>query len=457
MLNYLMKIFGSLRFTVGIVAALVVIFIIGMIVPQQPMIGQEAFLRWKHGNPGLVMFLQTLSLTDIFSAPYLLVLWGLFFGNLVAVMIKRIPIIWKRSINVELPLEVLSLGSYNHSVDLEGKGLHDVSMVLPRLGYKVFREESAFCAVKNRYAPLATILFHVSFLLLLVGGVMTFYTRFRGEAAVGVGETFTGEYTKIKRPKIGSVPDVSFKVEKITPTYFNRAVPVNLEVVISSRKGQGTYSINRPYKEGSLSFVIMDIDVAPLFILQDSTGKELDSAYVKLKVLQGKEDSFTMGGYTFKTVFYPDYLADAKSGISGGGNLPEALKQLPGSLQEQGRREIVNPAFSMAVFKGDTLVAKELVRPGESIRVGDASLVFADMDYWARFYAGMEHGLFIVYAGFGLLITALSLRLLCYRRELLGVVSDGKLHLAGRAEFYPTFFADEFQKVTKALEGDPEP
>jgi hypothetical protein len=447
-----MKTFGSLKLTVGIVVSIVAIFIIGMIVPQSQMLGQEAFLRWKSESPGTVSFLENLYLTDIHASPYLLVLWGLFFVNLTVVMCGRTPLIWSRCMTTKQPAGPETLEPYRLRAAFDGKGVETAVTVLPRFGYSVTTGEGTFRAVKNRYAPLGTILFHVSFLLLLVGGLLTFYSRFRGEAAVGVGETFTGDYTKARKPRFGSVPPVAFTVEKITPTYFNREVPVNLEVVIASRKGRGVYSINRPYRDGPLSFVIMDIDVAPLFILEDPSGKEQDSAYVKLKALQGKEDSFKMGGYTFRAVFHPDYLQEAKNGGAGSANLPEALKQLQGAQQGQGTRQIINPAFSLAAYKGDKLVARELVKPGEAIRVDGARLVFADLSYWARFYAVMEHGLFVVYAGFAMMIIALSIRLLLYRRELLGVVHGGKLLLAGQSEYYPALFEDEFLRVTKALE-----
>ena len=46
------------------------------------------------------------------------------------------------------------------------------------------------------------------------------------------------------------------------------------------------------------AIVVNRIDVAPLIVLRTGSGAELDGAYVKLKVLDGAPDSFTMQGYS---------------------------------------------------------------------------------------------------------------------------------------------------------------
>ena len=56
-----------------------------------------------------------------------------------------------------------------------------------------------------------------------------------------------------------------------------------------TRQGRRVIGINHPYTEGALSFVVKDIDIAPLFIIQDSSGKEIDGAYIKLRNLGKKE------------------------------------------------------------------------------------------------------------------------------------------------------------------------
>jgi cytochrome c biogenesis protein ResB len=451
MVRPLIKLLGSLRFTVGIVISLMAVFLVGLIVPQKAMIGLETYRQWQQHSPELVGFLEALSLTDIYTAPLVLMLWGLFFINLIIVMLVRVPVIWRRCLNVDLPEDAAFFKNFPNRTRIAGRGIDEALTVLPQQGYRVFQGQGTFWAVKNRFAPFGTLVFHLSFLLLLIGGVITFYTSFRGEAAVGAGETFTGEYTKRKLPKIGMVPATSFTVEKIEPTYFNQEVPIDLKVVISSAKGRQTCGVNRPFCDGRLSFVVMDIDVAPLFVLKDAAGSDLDSAFIKLKVLQGNEDTFNMGGYTFKTRFHTDYLAVKETSSAGKAGLPEALKRAGVQTGQVQSRQIVNPAFSIAVYQGDKLLSQELVRPGGALMIGDKRLVFADLDYWVRFYAGTEHGLSTVYAGFGLMIFALIVRLLFYRRELWGMVEDGDLLVAGRSEYFTALFTDEFQKVTEAL------
>ena len=446
------KTLASLRLTILLIISLTVAFLLGLVIPQKDLFVKETFLQWKGEHPLLVSLLDRLHFTEIYTSPLILFLWGLFFINLSLVMADRIPLIWRRCWSVEPPTGSVALQNYKNYLVLEGKSLVDLAGVLKGAGYKVFPADNALVAVRNRFSPLGTILFHLSFMVLLLGGVTTFYTKFRAEADVAVGEAFSGNYTRIlKRPRIGKIPVSSFGVAEVKPTYFDRNVTVDLKVALDTVHGRKVFGINRPYRDGSLSFVINDIDMAPLFVLQDQAGKELDGAVVKLKVLGGREDSFKLSGYTFKTLFHPDYQSDRTGKQSGKAGLPQALKQFPESPEGNRDKEIVNPAFTIAVYRDNELLATGVVRPGESISFDGRRLTFSELSYWVHFYVGAERGLMIVYAGFLLMTGALVMRLWFFRREIRAVAEGETLHVAGRGEYFPTLFDDEFNKTLSVL------
>jgi len=448
----LLKTLKSLRFTIFLVISLVSVFLLGVIIPQKDLLGREMYTQWRLRNPGLVSFLEAIRFTDIYISPITITLWVLFFTNLIFIMSKRIPTIWKRCLGEGLPANIDSVRGSNHHEIIDGVNMREIKIILKKIGYKVFDKDNMFWAVKNRFSPLATILFHLSFFLLLAGGVTSFYTQFRGGVELAVGETFMGQYNWMKRPKIGDIPWTRFTVEDIRPTYYNKTLPLNLDIVLQTKDGRKVASINKPYKEGRLSFVIKDIDVAPLFIIRDKEGREIDGAYVKLRGLEGKEDHFTMAGYEFRTLFYTDYYAGTRGVHDERADMPQALKQFPGEFSGgQQPKEIIHPAFVIAVLRDGRLITTKTMRIGQYIEFDGYRLIFSDLRYWVRFYVVKEYGLIFVYTGFILMVIALIVRFLLFRRDIRGVIEKGRLYIGGRGEFYPSLFRDEFKGIIEEI------
>jgi hypothetical protein len=454
MLSRTWKGLGSLKFTILLIISLAVMFLLGLLIPQKELLGKEAYLLWRGDHPSLVSLLESLQLTDLYRSPLSLVLWGLFFLNLALVMAPRLPATWRRCFRVEIPKAPEALKGRRNYRRLEGTTIDSLGRVLKGEGYTLFHGAGSLVALKNRFSPLGTMLFHLSFVMILIGGAATVYTRFRAEADVAVGETFSGGYSKIlKRPRMGEIPFTSFTVALVKPTYFDRNVTVDLDVEIDSRHGRKSYGVNRPFRDGSLSFVINEIDIAPLFVVQDAAGRELDGAVVKLKVLKGAPDEFHLAGYRFRALFHTDYLGSGAAKAENQQGLPQALKQHDAGRSQD--REIVNPAFTLEVYRGETLVASGLVRPGESLSFDGRRVVFSAYDYWVHFYAGSERGLLLVYGGFLLMTLALVLRLGFPRKEIAAVSDGTTLHLAGRGEYYPLIFQEQLEKIITRLELDP--
>jgi hypothetical protein len=452
MMRRALRTLRSLRFTIFLLISLAAVFLLGLIIPQKSLLGKEMYMRWKAGKPALVSFFEAIGFTDIYVSPVTLALWGLFFLNLVLVMSDRIPSIWKRCVMKESGLSVASIkGGWQYRV-IEEKGIGDAMAVLEKMGYGVSSSGNSFRAVKNRFSPLATILFHLSFFLLLLGGAVSFYTKFTAETYIAEGETFTGQYSKVKKPKIGGIPRAEFTVEEVKPTYYKKSLPKDLKVTLLTKKGREVIGINNPYKEGPLSFVILNVDIAPLFVLKDKAGREVDGAFVKLNILDGGEDFFSMKDYKFRVKFYPDFASSLSDGPDMSANLPQSLKQTPVSKPAGRGKEVINPAVGITVFKDGERISAGDIRIGESVRFKGYDLVFEKYAYWVKFLVVREYGLGIVYTGFVLITAALIVRFVFFRRDIRGVLEGEKLHISGRAEYFPELFADEFGRVVDAID-----
>lgn len=433
----LLKLLKSFRLTIFIIIALVIVFSLGVVIPQERLLGKGEYLAWKMRQPYLVQILESIGLTDIYNSTFTVILWIIFFLNLFFVMGSRIPLILRKVFKGSVSQEEIFQGSASRLEDISIDNLLDT---LLKRGYRVHRWDGRFYAIKNRYSPLMTILFHMSFVVLLAGGLMTFYTSFRAYADVAEGETFTGEYRIIRGPLKGDIPGVTFTVLSVKPSYYKGIVPTGLEVKILINGKERLIEINRPYKRDGLSFLIKKIDVAPLFILKDDKGKEVDGAYVKLNVLQGARDSFEMGDYRFRVYFFTDY--DDRFSLTRRRD-ESVLQAGPLSSGPIKTLEIKKPAFEISVFKASRLLNKEIIKPGEAIRFDNKSLIFADLRYWVRFYVVGERGIIFIVTGSVLLILSLAVRFLFPRKEISGFEDVHGIYIFTRSDFFrlkPPYF-----------------
>jgi cytochrome c biogenesis protein ResB len=443
MVSRVFKTLSSLRFTLALILSLSVLFLLGLWIPQKSLLKRELYLQWKDGSPALVRVLDSISLTDIYTSPVMLLLWSLFFLNLILVMIKTVPAVAKRIARpgTDVPIPEMSAFRYGQTIRVPQQfTLESLGPALSRSRYRFYPGPRSFVAVKNRLSPLATILFHTSFFLVLLGGLATIYTRFSGTIDLAEGEVFRGasaQYNPVPRlPKMGGIPNAEFLVERIDPTV-EQNTPTGLRVTLLDRSGaRHAAEINRPYKDDETSYVIQDLGVAPLFVLYDKKGRELDGAYVKLDVLKGKQDAFFLSGLKFTAAFFSDHAV-----IEG--------------VDTSRSEELRNPVFRLHIEKNGRFAGMSTIRPGQTVAFGEYRLALKEMRYWVRLYIIKEHGLGILYAGFAVAVIALIWRLYFYRREIVGAVHEDQqgrtLQVAGKAEFYPALFEDEFQEVIQRI------
>lgn len=441
MINKLLKYLSSLRFTILLISLLGLIFAIGLWVPQQRLL-KTIYLEWQRNSPSLVAFLDALGLTTIYTSPITITLWLLFFLNLSLVLWQRWPIIKNRITLSDTKIaDPVTVGgypfrnSYTLPGDLDGE---KIIGLLRKSRYTVLGDAAGFYGVKNRRAPIAFMLFHLSFFLILLGGLISVYTEFIGYLDLAQGESFQGELGRYnespppKMPEIGSPPNASFTVKSIVPHVVHNT-PTGISVLlVDSRGTTHDVDINRPYSTEHTSFVFKHLGVSPLFVLRDASGKETGGAYIKLDVLQRKPDRFALGGFTYTATFYPDYvLEDGK----------RATRSM----------EFNNPMFFIAVEQGGKKIAEGLVPKNGALEFAGYRLEMRDMPFWVRFYVVKQRGLSILYAGFAIATIGVIWRLLFYRREIVGAVreQDGVrcLVVAGRSEYYKSLAEDEFDKL----------
>ena len=443
--NYL----RSLRFTILLICLLSLMFMIGLWVPQVGLV-KDMYLEWKRTSPNLVAFLDFFRLTTIYTSPVTVTLWSFFFLNLMLVIWQRIPVIKQR---IELTEKKIidprrSAGFPFRRGYAFPEGLQPAEFLasLRSSGYTVLERGNAFYGIKNRYSPLAFGFFHLSFFLILLGGLFSFYTTFIGYLDLAQGENFNGDLRSYNAkpipllPKFGDIPRISFTIKSIVPQVV-RNTPTGIRIELVDDKGRShEIGINTPYDEGDTSFVFKHLGVAPLFVLKDATGKEIDGAYSKLDVMLGKQDSFSLGGIVFRARFYPDYALE---------------KGVPVTRTQ----EFSNPTFILEAERGGKKIGEGTMPRNGTLNFDGYRLEMRDMPYWVRLYVIKEQGIAILYTGFAIACIAVIWRLLFYRREIIGIIlKEGNCHsleVGCRAEYYKSLAEEEFTALFEKLRLQP--
>jgi len=441
MLKKLLKYLSSVRFTIVLICLLALTFMIGLWVPQVSLV-KVMYLQWKSNSPALVSFLDALWLTSIYTSPITVTLWVLFFLNLSLVMWQRVPLVRSRtSLSTTKIVNPTTAGGYSFRNSYpvpEGIDNDAVIGFLHKNGYAVVGNGDGFYGVKNRLSPIASLLFHLSFFLILLGGLVTIYTTFIGYLDLAQGESFQGELGRYNArpipllPKVGTIPKASFTVKSIVP-HVVKNTPTGIDVELVDGAGRAhTAGINIPYIVDNTSFVFKHLGVAPLFVVKDPSGKEIDGAYSKLDVMLGRQDSFSLAGFVFRANFYPDYT-------------------LEGGVASTRTQEFKNPVFAIEVERDGKKIAKGTVPKNGAMTFAGYRLEMKEMPFWVRFYVIKERGISILYTGFAIASLALIWKLLLYRREMVGAIREegGRrlLVVACRAEYYKSLAEDEFIKL----------
>lgn len=452
------RFFKSVRLSAITIASLIVIYSLGLILPQKWMFeSREQYLQWKEINL-LNRFLDFIGFTDIYLSPLTIVLLGIFFINLLVVTLSRIPVVLKRmylfgehpAFTADTLKKVQNVKSI--PLDVHSTGMNEaVKTFFKKRKWHLIngKKGDTFAAIKNRFSPIGFLLFHLSFLLCLIGGLLITYTRFSGNMVLTEGQAFEGniqQFHRINRePKIlKKLPALALYLEKVQPFYENDVpteLAVTLQVKYQNDLQREVLKVNEPIKRGQLSIIAEDIGVSPLFVIRGPSGKELDGAYVSLNVLKGQEDYFQFEGdkrFKFYVRFFPDYVVE-------------------NGIEKTQSIELKNPAIHLTIEKKGKKIYKGTIKQGEYAKLGPYTTIsFDDIRYWVEFLVVREYGKIPLVVGFLFASIGLITRLVFYQKRLrLAIEYENNkilLYIDGRSEYFPHSFKEEMNRLVKELD-----
>lgn len=460
-LKYCYGYFRSPKVTVFLISALIVLFVGGLVIPQKRFYQSKAqFDQWHVEHPLLSGVINSLQLNEIYVAPVTLFFLGLFFLNLLVVLAHRVPFVLRRCYLADRKTATSGLEKLKDDPRAMTIMIHDGSPakeeLLAEKAARFFRkrfwsvifseERHSFVAVKNRFSPFGFLLFHVSFLFFLIGGLLIMYTRFSGNLALTEGEQFSSDikqFSVIKsEPKIfHALPGFGMRLLRVTPSYVGSVgtdLDVAMEIESSQKKFETVLKVNHPVRIGAISILPENVDFAPLFILREKGGEELQGIYFSLYVLKGGEDSFEFAGVPYKIYvrFYPDF---------------EELDGKPGTRS----LAIRNPVFHIRVEKEGKILYEGNRVPGEWAAFDNFELSCSEIRYWVDFLVVREYGEVPLSLGFLLGVAGLTLRLIFFQKTVRVHIRncDGRyaLFIGGRSESFQHSFRDELGHLGSGL------
>lgn len=388
------------------------------------------------------------------------VLYILFFVNLIICEIKWLPVIIIRCRKNKSPETLEELEGFRHQITVQSSEfkVQELEKYLKWRGYGVRSQKSEvrsqepleknsplltphfsliLHAHKGCFSPLGNLLFHVSFLFLLIGVGVSSLFRFEGSARVTEGYEFSGsipEYSVISASPLASIPKLSFYLEKISPKFWEgQLLFTELRADIKHQDGVGSAWISSPLNIDNAKVTINSISIAPMYVLKNKEGNELDTGYVNLAVfVPGSEDHFQIPRFPHRIFvsFYPDHEV-----IDG--------QIINRSMYPK------NPAYFLKIYRGKLLVFSGLVRQGEEAEFESLRLSFPEIRYWGEIRIVKDPGFVFIWTAFIFFGTGLTWRLLFYKREVAVIKKDGAVYLYGDSDYYPNLFESRLRMLAE--------
>ncbi len=489
-----------MRTALYLLALVGVATLVATVVPQEPNVpGTVADWRSGDAGPGTAVswLIDLVGGYDVYGSPAFLALLLLLFLSLTACLIPRIRA-WVRLVRRSRPPLTRSPASHDHLTELATRRPPDevhalAHDVLAGSRWRVRTEDAApagagapgpppqVAAEKGLWSREGgSLLFHVSFYVLLAAVVFGALFGFEGQRAVVEGESFAdtpvsywtygpGRWFEDGDHAGWTLALEDFEVDWVRdpgapgagqPTTFRSQVTVTradgdrLQTVIEG---------NRPLTVDGMKIHQLDWGYAPRVqvevdgeVLHDRplTAQVTDTGFFRAAVKVPSADP-DVGLDAWLVPFAPD---SEDGPIFTGAPWDDApllvVEHFRGDLQIGRTQQTINQLDTSRLESG----GGALLRLGDEVEMADGVVIrFTELDRWVGFQVSRRPQLpWLLLAG-GLLLAGLVPALYAYRRRLwvLAVRDNGRgrtlVTVAGRAFQRPQAFADEYERVTRRL------
>lgn len=298
---------------------------------------------------------------------------------------------------------------------------------------------------KGAYGFWGSIVYHLGFMIILLGVVISSSTRFTGNVLMAEGQELPlliRNMTDIGRKPAGDyeLPGNAVYLERFTADIRNERFPVEYTAYLKIAEANGNIlseniRVNQAIKYKDLAILLRNYGFAPRMVLKNGPKDMLLDAFVNLKGRRaGDPDSFSVPNkkITVNTVFYPNFARKASL-------VPEA------------------PVYGVSVMEKGKQIFKGYLRKGHTVKLKNGmTLAFPEMRYWAYFQVSRDLGLGVLFWGFVISFAGLLLRFIFHDRQISirikSVPGGTELLVSGRSRYFPVIFREELTKLTASID-----
>lgn len=449
----------SRKLAISLLLVILIFSALGTQIPQRSLLTAKDFSAWQARNPFLSRICEALGFTNLYWTWWYIALLVLLLINVAFCTASRFRQALRptslQSRSTESLRKFENFFSFYTSEKVSGT-LQTIHSLLTARRYRVFHQEiPGGCFVwaeKGRFGVWGSLLFHFSFLIILVGVLVSLGTRVKGRMAITEGQTFTErarDYLVLKRGLLSTYKHSGFqvKLEEFRVETKGKATEYFSDVTVKEDGRtitQKTIGSNNPLVYKGLTFLPDIHGFSPLLVLKDKNGTSLLEAYIIFTT------HFSKG-----KVKYEDFINVPGSDIVIEGKIyPDAIKNGQSLRSKSGIPR--NPAIDLIVYEGEQRIFTGPAMLGQTVDFDGFSLTFADLRYWSSFWVIKDEGVPIIFVGCWLGIIGLFIvTTFISKRILVRIQKEGDstaIYVAGRSRIANALFANEFLALAQQME-----
>lgn len=441
----------SMRVALVLLFMLAVASIPGSLLPQRGL-DPIRVREYLDAHPTLGPVLDSLSMFDVFAAPWFGAIYLLLFVSLAGCVIPRA---WRhaQAMRARPPaaprrLERLPFSTSRVTDDAPGAVLDRAAEALRARRFRVDVDPVAgtVSAEKGYLRESGNLVFHLSLLVLLVAVAVGSVFGFRGNVLVREGSGFANTITQYDSFTPGrwfgerALTPFSFELEEFTATFEEADGPTrgaprsfDAEVMVrdepSAEPRPVSIRSNKPLNVDGTKVFLVGHGYAPRFTVRDGDGEVVfqdsvpflpqDGAFTSTGVVKVPDASPSQLG--FQAIFLPTASVDPKLGPVSTFPAPRD----PAVFMSAWSGDLgLDDGVPQSVYKLDVAdmeqVGLKSLRPGDSWRLDDGlgSITFDGYDQFATFSVARDPGKGLALASVVVMIAGLMLSLFVRRRRL---------------------------------------
>ena len=462
----------SMRTALILLLLLAVAAIPGSLFPQRsqnPIQVKQFFAE----NPETAIWLDRLSLFNVFSSPWFSAIYLLLFISLIGCVLPR-SIEHLKAIGAKPPLTPKYLDRMEFYTEIKKIDLDKVEKFLRKKHFRIRRDENSISAEKGYARETGNLLFHLSLVLILLAVGIGSLLGSRGDAIVNVGDRFINTPTSYDILSFGkyqaedSLPPFSLTVTDFKAEYdpvTNAAIDYELTVLTANPAGskeiKKIIKVNQPLAYGSTKIYLQANGYSPIVIVRDKSGKIIFDGPTPFLPQDGNLSS--IGAIKIPDMdpqigFVGSFLPTAdRDPIRGGfSSYPEVLD--PRLLVSIWKGDLgLNTGIPQSVYRIDTskmerIGLKALVL-NESYDFGEGSITFTGWKSWVNLQIVNDPGKGFALVGAILAILGLLISLFTRQRRI-WVKQSGRTQVAGLAKNGIPGLEQEIDELVKEMSNE---